>query len=119
MVEEMQMNCTPMTNMPLDSHSVAGMNEEQQSLLAQAFGYIPHPIGWIHPSTLPVSVQYPSNLTPSGMTKAAVQLNWRKGKWFEEEEAYTKKLIEAFNAGQLPLPSGTTLRSFLSEKLNW
>jgi hypothetical protein len=29
------------------------------------------------------------------------------------------KLIEAFIAGVLPLPQGTTLRSFLSDKLGW
>ena len=29
------------------------------------------------------------------------------------------KLIEAFIAGVLPIPQGTTLRSFLSEKLRW
>lgn len=43
----------------------------------------------------------------------------RKGKWTEEEEVYTMKLIEAFIAGVLPLPQGTTLRSFLAEKLCW
>lgn len=47
------------------------------------------------------------------------KLSWRKGKWLEEEEAYTKKLIDAFSAGYLNIPSGTTLRSFLSEKLCW
>jgi len=44
---------------------------------------------------------------------------WRKGKWTDEEEKYTKKLIAAFNQGYLQLPPGTTLRCFLSEKLNW
>jgi hypothetical protein len=43
----------------------------------------------------------------------------RKGKWTEEEETYTMKLIEAFISGVLPLAQGTTLRSFLSEKLCW
>lgn len=47
------------------------------------------------------------------------KMAWRKGKWLDEEEAYTKKLIEAFNAGYLNIPSGTTLRSFLSERLSW
>ena len=44
---------------------------------------------------------------------------WRRGKWIEEEEAYTKKLMSAFQSGLLDLSNGTTLRSFLSEKLNW
>eukprot|EP01038_Epipyxis_sp_PR26KG_P009240 gene9240-12454_t len=41
----------------------------------------------------------------------------RKGKWIEEEEILTKKLIEAFNEGYLKIPTGTTLRSFLSDVL--
>ncbi len=44
---------------------------------------------------------------------------WRKGKWTEEEEKYTKALVLAFTKGILDLPEGTTLRSFLSSKLNW
>lgn len=34
-------------------------------------------------------------------------------------QAFTKKLIDAFNGGFLHIPTGTTLRSFLSEKLYW
>lgn len=44
---------------------------------------------------------------------------WRKGKWTEEEEAYAEKIVMAFNAGILDIPPGTTLRSALSELLNW
>ena len=43
----------------------------------------------------------------------------RKGKWTTEEEAYASKIIQLFNRGMLHIPSGTTLRSYLSEKLNW
>mmetsp|Transcript_3726 Transcript_3726/g.5264 ORF Transcript_3726/g.5264 Transcript_3726/m.5264 type:complete len:439 (+) Transcript_3726:37-1353(+) len=46
--------------------------------------------------------------------------NLRKGKWTKEEEQYTNKVIETFNAGILELPEherGITLRSYLSEKL--
>jgi hypothetical protein len=44
----------------------------------------------------------------------------RKGKWTDEEELYTKKLIDSFNEGLLlKIPHGTTLRSLLSEKLWW
>jgi hypothetical protein len=43
----------------------------------------------------------------------------RKGKWTAEEENYTQKIISLFNRGKLPIPAGTTLRSYLSEKLNW
>lgn len=43
----------------------------------------------------------------------------RKGKWTVEEENYTQKIISLFNRGKLPIPAGTTLRSYLSEKLNW
>lgn len=43
----------------------------------------------------------------------------RKGKWTPEEEMYTTRIISDFNKGLLPLAPGTTLRSYLSEKLNW
>lgn len=42
----------------------------------------------------------------------------RKGKWTSEEEAYTSCIINEFTRGFLPIVAGTTLRSFLSEKLN-
>ena len=54
-----------------------------------------------------------------GMPPSVPKPLWRKGKWLDEEEAYTKKLIEAFNSGFLNISSGTTLRSFLSERLSW
>lgn len=45
--------------------------------------------------------------------------NLRKGKWTVEEEKYANKIIYMFNKGILQIPLGTTLRSYLSEKLNW
>lgn len=43
----------------------------------------------------------------------------RKGKWTVEEEIYANKIIGYFNKGLLAIETGTTLRSYLSEKLNW
>jgi len=43
----------------------------------------------------------------------------RKGKWTPEEEAYANKIIALFNQGLLTILAGTTLRSYLSERLNW
>ena len=43
----------------------------------------------------------------------------RKGKWTNEEEDYATKIISLFNRGLLPIGAGTTLRSYLSEKLHW
>ena len=37
----------------------------------------------------------------------------------EPPQAYVAKITEAFHAGVLPLQVGTTLRSYLSDKLNW
>jgi len=42
----------------------------------------------------------------------------RKGKWTVEEEEYTSRIIHHFSTGLLTLPEGTTLRSYLAEKLN-
>jgi|Transcript_77958 hypothetical protein len=41
----------------------------------------------------------------------------RRGKWTVEEEAYVARVIQDFNSGFLDAPAGTTLRTFLSEKL--
>jgi hypothetical protein len=43
----------------------------------------------------------------------------RKGKWTIEEEDYANKIISLFNRGLLPIGAGTTLRSYLSDKLHW
>eukprot|EP00546_Thalassionema_frauenfeldii_P012529 CAMPEP_0178928506 /NCGR_PEP_ID=MMETSP0786-20121207/19945_1 /TAXON_ID=186022 /ORGANISM="Thalassionema frauenfeldii, Strain CCMP 1798" /LENGTH=560 /DNA_ID=CAMNT_0020604385 /DNA_START=1129 /DNA_END=2812 /DNA_ORIENTATION=- len=42
----------------------------------------------------------------------------RRGKWTAEEEAYVARVIQDFNSGYLNAPAGTTLRSYLSEKLH-
>mmetsp|Transcript_7056 Transcript_7056/g.14322 ORF Transcript_7056/g.14322 Transcript_7056/m.14322 type:complete len:292 (+) Transcript_7056:225-1100(+) len=42
----------------------------------------------------------------------------RRGKWSAEEEQYVSAIIFRFNQGTLPVPAGTTLRSYLSDKLN-
>ena len=42
----------------------------------------------------------------------------RKGKWTIEEEEYTSRIIHYFSTGTLTLPEGTTLRSYLAEKLS-
>lgn len=41
----------------------------------------------------------------------------RRGKWTVEEETYVARVIQDFNSGFLNAPAGTTLRSYLSEKL--
>ena len=41
----------------------------------------------------------------------------RRGKWTVEEEAYVARVIQDFNSGYLDAPAGTTLRTYLSEKL--
>lgn len=43
--------------------------------------------------------------------------NLRRGKWTVEEEAYVARVIQDFNSGFLNAPAGTTLRTYLSEKL--
>lgn len=42
----------------------------------------------------------------------------RRGKWTVEEETYVARVIQDFNSGYLEAPAGTTLRTFLSDKLN-
>ena len=40
------------------------------------------------------------------------------GKWTVEEETYVARVIRDFNNGFLDAPAGTTLRTYLSDKLN-
>jgi hypothetical protein len=52
-----------------------------------------------------------------GTTKAKQGPALRRGKWTVEEEAYVARVIQDFNSGFLDAPAGTTLRTYLSEKL--
>jgi hypothetical protein len=56
-----------------------------------------------------------SNITTSSKTKTSGTL--RRGKWTAEEESYVARVIQDFNSGYLDAPAGTTLRTYLSEKL--
>ena len=51
-------------------------------------------------------------------TKEAPNEPLRKGCWSAEEEAYVQVLMENFLGGSLRIETGTTLRTFLSRKLN-
>jgi hypothetical protein len=76
-----------------------------------------HSLGSIYPA-FPGLVHPAFAMNPNAAA-AFAKFQWRKGKWTEEEEMYTKKLIDAFNSGYLKIASGTTLRSFLAERLFW
>lgn len=58
----------------------------------------------------------PTN-APSKSTSPKTVSNLRRGKWTIEEESYVARVIQDFNSGFLDAPAGTTLRSYLSEKL--
>jgi hypothetical protein len=53
----------------------------------------------------------------AGSTKINKGMALRRGKWTAEEEAYVARVIQDFNSGFLDAPAGTTLRTYLSEKL--
>ena len=52
-------------------------------------------------------------------SKIPPTISLRKGKWTTEEENYANKIIYMFNRGSLLIPAGTTLRTYLSDKLHW
>jgi len=58
------------------------------------------------------------NTTASTTSKSKSSSSLRRGKWTVEEEAYVGRVIQDFNSGFLNAPAGTTLRSYLSEKLH-
>lgn len=59
------------------------------------------------------------NFQPSSPQKSKQSINsLRRGKWTIEEESYVARVIQDFNSGYLNAPAGTTLRSYLSDKLH-
>lgn len=61
----------------------------------------------------PASASKGSSSSAGGSKKTSL----RRGKWTVEEEAYVARVIQDFNYGYLDAPAGTTLRTYLSEKL--
>jgi hypothetical protein len=68
----------------------------------------------ISSSTLPLAVHATQSMERSVRAKG---VSLRRGKWTAEEEAYVARVIQDFNSGFLNAPAGTTLRSYLSDKL--
>lgn len=62
----------------------------------------------------------PTNESESSSTRKKTKRDrshLRKGKWTPEEEEYTSRIIQHFRSGLLTLPEGTTLRSYIAQKL--
>jgi hypothetical protein len=58
-----------------------------------------------------------SSLESRKSTRSKSGSGLRRGKWSIEEEDYVRVVIQDFNSGFLDAPAGTTLRTYLSEKL--
>lgn len=58
------------------------------------------------------------SVAAQGSSKSKPSSRLRRGKWTVEEEAYVARVIQDFNSGFLNAPAGTTLRSYLSDKLH-
>jgi len=59
-----------------------------------------------------------TNKSREGSGKSPKTGQLRRGKWTVEEESYVARVIQDFNLGYLNAPAGTTLRTYLSDKLN-
>ena len=73
--------------------------------------------GLVPPASAPSTTGVPV-ISPAGPIKSKPASSLRRGKWTVEEEAYVARVINDFNLGLLNAPAGTTLRSYLSEKLH-
>lgn len=92
---------TAATEMPLLALGQAAANQKTRPLVPQA----------AQPQSM---LQIPAASPPPVPPKPK---SLRRGKWTVEEEAYVARVIQDFNSGFLNAPAGTTLRSYLSEKL--
>ena len=77
---------------------------------------VPHSHGPL--SAAVASMPGASVINPTRLFKSKSFSSWRRGKWTVEEESYVARVIQDFNSGFLNAPAGTTLRSYLSEKLH-
>ena len=68
-------------------------------------------------NTITVGRPRSSSLDSKRSTKSRSGNGLRRGKWTLEEENYVARVIQDFNSGFLDAPAGTTLRTYLSEKL--
>jgi hypothetical protein len=68
-------------------------------------------------ATHPVTSLVPGHGASGSPSKSRTGTTLRRGKWTVEEEAYVARVIQDFNSGFLNAPAGTTLRSYLSDKL--
>mmetsp|Transcript_24304 Transcript_24304/g.59512 ORF Transcript_24304/g.59512 Transcript_24304/m.59512 type:complete len:479 (+) Transcript_24304:563-1999(+) len=69
------------------------------------------------PNRTATSQAPPTNTNETVSSTRPKSKTLRRGKWTVEEEAYVARVIQDFNSGFLDAPAGTTLRSYLSEKL--
>ncbi|KAL3936845.1 MAG: hypothetical protein SGBAC_007921 [Bacillariaceae sp.] len=69
------------------------------------------------PNRVTTSQAPPTNINGTASSTRPKTKTLRRGKWTVEEEAYVARVIQDFNSGFLDAPAGTTLRSYLSEKL--
>lgn len=76
----------------------------------------------LHPTSLsanspPLEITTTTTTTSRTVSIKNKKPSLRRGKWTLEEEAYVARVIRDFNYGYLNAPAGTTLRTYLSEKL--
>ena len=68
---------------------------------------------------MPLNTTSSDTPSPPGSSKGSLSsAALRRGKWTIEEESYVARVIQDFNSGYLNTPAGTTLRSYLSDKLH-
>lgn len=62
--------------------------------------------------------RYPESAAKAAQKRQRASQETRRGKWSGPEEAFAARLIRNFENGLLQLDNGSTLRAFLSKKLN-
>lgn len=105
----------PPRSMQASLLEVSGGSNVVAAVAAAAAASISASVGSFPSSTLPVAIQ--ATMPPSERSTKSKGGSLRRGKWTAEEEAYVARVIQDFNSGFLNAPAGTTLRSYLSDKL--
>lgn len=93
----------------MDSH-LNILSDFRHGMVTSVAGHPPLPAS----TTSMASMQM---FSQTGSVRSKPPATLRRGKWTVEEETYVARVIQDFNSGYLNAPAGTTLRSYLSDKL--
>lgn len=108
----------PMETASISSDPVPSTVEVQLRTTLVRPASTPHSLSKLQCDEVVIHPMAPNHQHNSSQKSRQSVSSLRRGKWTVEEESYVARVIQDFNSGYLNAPAGTTLRSYLSDKLH-